>query len=325
MFMIYFWNKIKLKVLIFSTIQKPYCRYFSFMAGFIDALRPAPFTGVHFRRWQSRVTLWLNVMGVFWVSNGKPEGQLTAQHEKAYEEANIIFVGAVIGALAVSLQDVYLRNKIGKDLWDAVNNDYGGSYAGTELYIIEQYHDYKIVDGKGVVEQAHEIQCMVKELELLKIIVPNKFVAGGIIAKLPPSWRDFATTLKHKRTHMSISNLVASLDVEEKAQTKDGQSKWVEGQNSANMVHHLQSHGKGKGKHNKNNNKPTQNTTFKKKKNKKEDEGCFVCGSLDHWIKKCTNRKGRKSQPEQKIVNMVINTRDGTSWYGNLPSILSVF
>jgi hypothetical protein len=32
---------------------------------------------------------------------------------------------------------------------------------------------------------------MVKELELLKIIVPGEFVAGGIIAKLPPSWRDF--------------------------------------------------------------------------------------------------------------------------------------
>jgi hypothetical protein len=32
---------------------------------------------------------------------------------------------------------------------------------------------------------------------------------------LPPSWRDFATALKHKRVHMSISDLIASLDVEE--------------------------------------------------------------------------------------------------------------
>jgi hypothetical protein len=29
--------------------------------------------------------------------------------------------------------------------------------------------------------------------------LPDKFVAGGIIAKLPPSWKDFATSLKHKR------------------------------------------------------------------------------------------------------------------------------
>jgi hypothetical protein len=32
---------------------------------------------------------------------------------------------------------------------------------------------------------------MVKELVLLKIVVPDEFVAGGIIAKLPPSWSDF--------------------------------------------------------------------------------------------------------------------------------------
>jgi hypothetical protein len=72
---------------------------------------------------------------------------------------------------------------------------------------------------------------MVKELELLKIIVPDEFVVGGIIAKLPPSWRDFTTTLKHKRTHMSISN-----------QCQHGAL--------------AQSHGKDKGKKNKNNNKP---------------------------------------------------------------------
>jgi hypothetical protein len=157
MFMIYFWIKIKLKMLNFPTIQKPYCRYFSLMAGFIDALRPSPFIGVHFKRWQSRVTLWLTAMGVFWISNGKPEGQLTDEHEKDYEEANTLFVGVVIGALAGHLQDVYLHNKTGKELWDALNNNYGGSDAGTELYIIEQYHDYKMVDEKGMVEQALEI------------------------------------------------------------------------------------------------------------------------------------------------------------------------
>jgi len=46
-------------------------------------------------------------------------------------------------------------------------------------------------------------------------------VAECIIAKLPPSWRNFATTLKHKRQEISVENLIASFDVEEKAQTKD--------------------------------------------------------------------------------------------------------
>jgi hypothetical protein len=50
MFMIYPWIKMKLKVLIFLTIQKPYCTDFSFMAGFVDASRPTPFTGANFKR-----------------------------------------------------------------------------------------------------------------------------------------------------------------------------------------------------------------------------------------------------------------------------------
>jgi hypothetical protein len=56
-------------------------------------------------------------------------------------------------------------------MWDILNTEYGGSDASTELYIIEQYHDYQMVDEKSVVTQAHEIQCMVKELGLLKIVV----------------------------------------------------------------------------------------------------------------------------------------------------------
>jgi hypothetical protein len=49
-FMIYSWVKIKLKVLIFPIIKKSYCRHFSFMSEFVNALRPTPFTGANFKR-----------------------------------------------------------------------------------------------------------------------------------------------------------------------------------------------------------------------------------------------------------------------------------
>jgi hypothetical protein len=109
MVMIYLWINLKLKFLIFPTIQKPYCRNFSFMAGFVDALRPEKFSGEHFKRWQTRVILWLSAMNVLWVSKGKPEGPLTPEQEKAFTEANTLFVGAVIGTLVDRLQDVYLQ------------------------------------------------------------------------------------------------------------------------------------------------------------------------------------------------------------------------
>ncbi|KAK3149830.1 hypothetical protein QOZ80_3AG0223550 [Eleusine coracana subsp. coracana] len=197
-------------------------------------------------------------MNMFWVSTGKPEGDLTADQEKAYSEANTIFLDAVIGALIDRLQDVYIHHIVAKELWDALITDYGGSDAGTELYVIKKYHDYKMVD-----------------------------------------------------------DLITSLDVEEKAREKDGRSKANEGHTVANMVHHpQQSHGSG-GKGKSKNNKLKQTTTFKKKN--KEKEACFVCGSNEHWAKKCPERKERKP-PQQKTVNMVTSAGENSGSLGIPPS-----
>jgi hypothetical protein len=91
-------------------------------------------------------------MNMFWVSEGKPEGELTPEKEKDYSEASIIFCGAVVGVLAETLQDTYLCYKTTKEMWDTLNTKYGGSDAGSEVY-----HNYQMADGKSVVRQAHEI------------------------------------------------------------------------------------------------------------------------------------------------------------------------
>ena len=56
----------------------------------------------------------------------------------------------------------------GKDMWDALEAKFGVADAGTELYKMEQLYDYKMVDDRSVVEQAHEIQMLAKELSNMK-------------------------------------------------------------------------------------------------------------------------------------------------------------
>jgi hypothetical protein len=85
------------------------------------------------------------------VPEGKPEGELSPEKEKEYSEANTIFCDTVVGVLVETLQDIYLCYKTTKEMWDTLNTEYGGSDADTELYIIEQYHNYQMVDGKSVV------------------------------------------------------------------------------------------------------------------------------------------------------------------------------
>ena len=84
-------------------------------------------------------------------------------------------------------------------MWDALEAKYGVSDAGSELYVMEQFHDYRMVDDHSVVEQAHEIQTLAKELEIFGRVLLDKFVADCIIAKLQQAWTYFATSLKHKR------------------------------------------------------------------------------------------------------------------------------
>ena len=142
-------------------------------------------------------------MNVFWVGGVSPTETIAPEQEKAFREATTIFLGAVLSVIVDKLVDAYIHMGVFKNLWDALEVKFGATDAGSELYAMEQFHDYRMVDNRSVLDQAHEIQCIAKELELLKCELPDKFVAGCIIAKLPPSWRNFATCLKHLRHEFS--------------------------------------------------------------------------------------------------------------------------
>jgi hypothetical protein len=98
-----------------------------------------------------------------------------------------------------------------KELWDELDAKFGTANAGGELYAMEQYNDYKMVENRFVVEQADELQMMAKELEILKCVLPDNIVAGCIVAKFLPSWGNFATSLNHQRHGFSIENIIGSM------------------------------------------------------------------------------------------------------------------
>ena len=56
------------------------------------------------------------------------------------------------------LVDTYLHMRVAKNLWDALKAKFGATDAGSELYAMEQLHDYKMVDNRSVLDQTHEIQ-----------------------------------------------------------------------------------------------------------------------------------------------------------------------
>jgi hypothetical protein len=154
-------------------------------------------------------------------------------------------------------------------------------------------------------------------------------VAADIIAKLPTSWRDFATSLKHKREDISTKNLITALDMEEKARAKDAPrtSAVVENGASANVVVGKNNHNnKNKGKMQAGG-KPKKTTNFNKKNTRKDNRACFVCGKRGHLVKDCRHHKTQIDGQQKKSVNVTIGKNNGDeidpSGYGDLPFVFS--
>jgi hypothetical protein len=174
-------NLCIIKSLLFPTIQKP-DRHLAMTKGYTDAMKLEKFTGVNFKRWQTRAQLWLTAMGIFWVV-GNPRA-LPLRYEKEVQEftiATTIFVGCILSVLSDLLCDVYMNIKSAAELWEALEHKFGAADTGHEFYVMEKYHDFKMVENRSVVEQAHEFQLTVRELEQLGHALPDKFANASSV------------------------------------------------------------------------------------------------------------------------------------------------
>lgn len=96
----------------------------------------------------------------------------------------------MINTLSDKYVDCHIACTTAKELWETTDEKFGVSNAGSELYIIKQPYDYKMVDNYSTTEQAHEIHTLAKKLEQFLCVLQDKFVAGDIITKLPSPWKD---------------------------------------------------------------------------------------------------------------------------------------
>jgi hypothetical protein len=107
----------------YLTIQKPYFRPFSELSivSFVATLRSEKFFCAYFKRWSVKVTDWLAVIKVFWIKDGLPEGNISDEDMRKFQEVSEIFVGAVRNVLLDYLFDSMMHIKDAKALWDHLN------------------------------------------------------------------------------------------------------------------------------------------------------------------------------------------------------------
>ena len=274
------------------------------------------FDGNNFSRWQDKVNFLLLVLKITYVLDPNlapiPEdpvaeqGQepdkaviedLNRQRKKRTEDEELAR-GHILNTLSDRLYDLYTEIKSPRELWEQLEFKYKAEEEGTNKYLVSKYLDFKMVDNKPILEQIHELQVLVNKLRILKIVLPEVFQVGAIIAKLPPSWKDFAKKFLHKSEDISLDQLLKHLRIEEEARKRDDKNL----NQGKSCVNHLEAgHSKKKGPGVK-----STNTKFKKPgqkpnhNNPKRKGNCHVCGETGHYAREC---KQRKSIPQ--VANMV--------------------
>jgi hypothetical protein len=91
-------------------------------------------------------------MNIMHVAKGKPE-QFTPEEGSAFDAPDNLFPGCIISVLAENLVDSYIWLTNSKELWDALEAQYGISDANSELYAMEPFLDYRMVEDRSMIEQ----------------------------------------------------------------------------------------------------------------------------------------------------------------------------
>ena len=69
---------------------------------------------------------------------------------------------------------------------------------GKQNFVVGNYYKWEMVDNNDIKLQINECHKLLEELRAEKIELPEQFVIGLLIEKLPDSWSDYKQQLKHK-------------------------------------------------------------------------------------------------------------------------------
>jgi hypothetical protein len=180
--------------------------------------------------------MWLTELKLFWVvASAIPEAasddsddavKAAALAEKAkWDEANESCLSRLLNVLSNRLFDVYSGFTSDKGLWTELENEFSEVDNGNESFTMENYLNYKMVEGRSVMEQQHEIQLLVRDLVQYGCVLPDSFQVNAILAKLPPSWQDFVTSRRHMKKQMTLTELSVAINVEERARSSNKPSQ----------------------------------------------------------------------------------------------------
>ncbi|KAK3000287.1 hypothetical protein RJ639_023743 [Escallonia herrerae] len=132
-----------------------------------------------------------------------------------WDQDDEICRGHILNGMSNTLFDAYHTVKTAKELWNQLERRYITEDATSKRFIVSKFFDYKMVDGRSVMEQFNEIKSILDRYSQHKLALDEFIVVTSIIDKLPPSWKNFRNNLKHRKEDINLDELGTHLRIEE--------------------------------------------------------------------------------------------------------------
>ncbi|KAK2997702.1 hypothetical protein RJ639_025674 [Escallonia herrerae] len=190
----------------------------------LDFHRLERFDGGDFVRWQRKMHFLLVTVKVYYVIvNPRPpepgeneEESVTKTRERLrWDQDDEICLGHILNGMSNTLFDAYHTVKTAKELWNQLERRYITEDATSKRFIVSKFFYYKMVDGRSVMEQFNEIKSILDRYSQHKLALVEFIVVTSIIDKLPPSWKNFRNSLKHRKEDINLDELGTHLRIEE--------------------------------------------------------------------------------------------------------------
>ncbi|KAK3026780.1 hypothetical protein RJ639_040258 [Escallonia herrerae] len=125
------------------------------------------FDGGDFVRWQRKMHFLLVTVKVYYVIvNPRPpepdeneeESVAKTRERLRWDQDDEICRGHILNGMSNTLFDAYHAVKTAKELWNQLERRYITEDATSKRFIVFKFFDYKMVDGRSVMEQFNEIK-----------------------------------------------------------------------------------------------------------------------------------------------------------------------
>ncbi|KAI9182168.1 hypothetical protein LWI28_022705 [Acer negundo] len=253
------------------------------------------------------------------IDNTKPvehddETMARILQRRKWEQDDYICKAHICNAMSDAFFDQYHNVATTKEIWDSLEAKYMVEDATSKKFLASKFFDYKMVDSKRVVERFYEIKHILNQFSQHKMNMDESAIVSVIINKLPPSWKYYKRSLKHKKKEdVTLEELDQYLGIEEEYRIN-----FVDEQvNSSSKVHMVEEGKEAKQvpQHSKDKKQKFDST---KNQSSKKKGSCHHCGKSGHFKRECYLLKKKKKENTSNFIAMIseINSlEDDTAWW----------